>query len=153
MEDDSPSPGDLAASLTGALPGEGGSTDQPQEIPNLQNYSPVLLPIPMSNSASGTYSNYSSASAYTGLPASTPAATTSSSGNNALDTGLLNFAETAGSGLLNAFVINPKNVQTQQAAATGQFQLTSATISQLFSYLLIGLVIFLVFSVFTSHRR
>lgn len=73
-----------------------------------------------------------------------------SGGSNPLDTSnlgttFLNDVSGIGSSLLNAFVINPQNAQTQQQSALVSAGITSAQTSQIFSYLFIGLIIFLVF--------
>jgi hypothetical protein len=152
MADDNivPDPGTWATTdYSGALPVESESSmDVGSTIPNLTNtFSPVLsLPATtMSTSASGTYSGYTSASAYTGLPAGS-AGTTTSSGTNALDTSLLNFGEGAANSLVGAFVVNPQNAATQEGLANTSATNALTASSQLFSYLLLGLAIFLIFS-------
>ena len=58
---------------------------------------------------------------------------------------LTNFLENSGSSLLSAFVTTPQNVKTAEGAALDAGSISSALSSQIFGYLLIGLVIFLVF--------
>lgn len=71
-------------------------------------------------------------------------------GSSPLDTSILGWGESLSSGLLNAFVVAPQNAQTQEGLATTSTELSLASSSQLFSYLLIGLVLFLVVGAFSK---
>lgn len=67
---------------------------------------------------------------------------------NLSGTGLLNDLGSIGQSLSNAFLTNPQNAATAEAQALANAQISSLTSSNLFSYLLIGLVIWLVFGLF-----
>lgn len=66
---------------------------------------------------------------------------------NPLVTGLSNI----GQGLASAFLVNPQNAQTQEQENLANAQVSSLLSSQLFGYLLIGAVLFIVYSLFSRE--
>jgi hypothetical protein len=128
-----PDPGVMASD--GQLPQDGG--DSESDTPFLVT-SPTIQPLP--DIMDDTSSDDSSGdSALTGIPA-----TSSSSAPSALDTSLLGFGENLGSSLFGAFVTGPQNAATAEGVANNAAANALSSTGQLFSYLIIGLVIFLI---------
>jgi hypothetical protein len=138
MDDLLPDPGAMASD--GQLPQDGG--DSESDIPNLTpTFSTLQLPGTMDDTSSDSSSD-SSDSSLTGLPATTSSDPGIS--NNALDTSLLGFGESAANSLLGAFVTNPANAATAEGVANNTAANALTSSGQLFSYLLIGVVLFLI---------
>lgn len=135
-----PGPGEMAADYSGDLPqdpGPGVGSDIPNLVP-IDTSSLLQTPTTMP-----TASDLGD-SAYTGISGD-------SSGSNPLDTsGIFGFLATDANAALNAFVIAPQNAKTAEGvannAATNSLNSLLTSNSQIFSYLLIGLGIFLVVS-------
>lgn len=135
MDDELDTPGAFAAGGNVATDSSDGG-----DIPNLvADYSPSLADLlpdastPISPIMDD--SNDDNDSAYTG---------TTGSSSLSLQP-LVNDLGTIGGSLVNAFVTAPANATTAEGLATSNFDISTAESSQLFTYLIIGLVIFLVF--------
>lgn len=153
-------PGEYAASNgDGELPQDNATISNltPSFTPNLDNLLPPLQ-TPMSSS-----SGYGSLSGYIGSAISEDAAgnvTNSGSGSYGSlfggtssgslfgnsSSSLFSGLATAGNSLLSAFVTTPQNAQTLESEELAKAQINSAVSGQYFGYILIGLGIFLVFT-------
>lgn len=69
---------------------------------------------------------------------------------------LQSFLQQGSSSLLGAFVTNPANAATQEQQATTsaslEASLSQLQTSQVFSYLFVGAIIFLIYNVVSSHK-
>jgi hypothetical protein len=124
-------PGVLASD--GQLPQDTGASS---EAPTFLVTSPTISPLPASMDDS---TSDLGDSALTGLPST-------DSSSNQLDTSLLGFGESIGNSLLSAFVTGPQNAATAEGVADNNAALSLSSTSAIFGYLVIGLVIFLIFS-------
>jgi hypothetical protein len=136
MSDILDGPGGLTESTDSSLP--------VQDAGELANLEPTFQPTAVTLPA--TLMDDYSDSSLTGVPAASTPSSFASGGLGSLDTsGLLTFGENAATGLLNAFVITPQNVSTAEGAASTAASLSSAATGTIFSWLFLGLIVYLIF--------
>ena len=140
-------PGVVAANYEGDLPQDSG-------IQNLQtNFSPSLTNLlpdvaPSSPSLSSLPNLPTSMDDFLGLSGSSDDLLTPAQG-----TSLLNFGEGLGTSLVGAFVTNPQNAATAEGVALQKAEISAAQTSQIFSYLIFGVIIFAVISLFGGGHK
>jgi hypothetical protein len=144
------SPGALAAA------GDAGLGDLPQDGPieNLQaDFSPTLTNLLPNDPAPSIITNSQPMDDLTGVGFSPSSLSDAGFGSTDGASDISGFPDALGTELsgvanqlLGAFVTNPANAQTQASLNAANAEIGLAQSSQLFGYLLIGLVIFLVFS-------
>lgn len=128
--------------------GDGSLPDDSSPLANLSaNFNPSLDNLLPSDTASSSMPDSLASFFDNGGDGAYPGATTATIANSAsgYSGSLTNFLGNAGTSLLNAFVVNPQNEATAASAATTQAELSAYSTSQIFSYLLIGVVIFAIF--------
>lgn len=128
-------PGAMAADYSGALPQDYESS----QLPDLENLSPTFPTLSLPASTMDTSSDQGD-SIFTGIP----------SVSSGLDlSGLFGVLSSDLNQGFQAFVINPQNAATNEGVANNNAQNSLMASSNLFSYLLIGLGLFLVFGFLT----
>jgi hypothetical protein len=141
-EDDLDTPGLFAASndAAGPLPDDSGS-----DLANLSpTFQPAVLTVPTVDDPPPS-SNFQVSLPIESVPTATMEDDATDPFSSLNLQPLLTDAGSIGSGLISAFVTNPQNATTAEGQSLANAEISNLTTSNLFSYLLIGLVIFLVF--------
>jgi hypothetical protein len=128
------------------------------QLTTLENQLPMDDPISENNGDSDSLLNLTLPSLDQTQSSLSPTLSTSSSSDfattleTALPSNISSFLGNTANSLLNAFVTGPQNAQTQEQQALTGASITSALSSQIFGYLLIGLVIFLIFGFLEKEK-